>query len=158
MDKKKSVSGSSSSSSSSSFDHLFGPRRVPSSSSSSTTGLFQSIFPPPSVGMQADMANRNRANNYQPPNLGIPNERGERRKHKERKIYQNEDTHPPCNLSSSIFYGGQENYSSATPPQSTTTIDAYKKDGEEGDSESASRGNWWEGSLIKWTSKKVSSY
>ncbi|KAJ4903932.1 hypothetical protein Rs2_17883 [Raphanus sativus] len=146
MDKKKSVSGSSSSSSSSSFDHLFGPR-VSSSSSSSTTGLFQSIFPPPSMGTQADLANRNGAAIYQPPGLGVPNERGERRKNKERKHYQNEETQPPCNLSSSIYYGGQDNYSSSTLPQSTTNPDVYKKDGDEGDSASASRGNWWEGSL-----------
>ncbi|CAN7020292.1 unnamed protein product [Brassica oleracea var. botrytis] len=143
MDKKKSVSGSSSSSS---FDHLFGPR-VSSSSSSSTTGLFQSIFPPPLMGTQADLANPNGAAIYQPPGLGIPNERGERRKNKERKRYQNEETQPPCNLSSSIYYGGQDNYSSSTQPQSTTNPDVYKKDGDEGDSESASRGNWWEGKI-----------
>ncbi|KAF2567206.1 hypothetical protein F2Q68_00024074 [Brassica cretica] len=70
MDKKKSVSGSSSSSSSSSFDHLFGPRNS-SSSSSSTTGLFQSIFPPPATGAQADLANRNGAAKYEHPNFGI---------------------------------------------------------------------------------------
>ncbi|XP_006411225.2 uncharacterized protein LOC18028098 [Eutrema salsugineum] len=147
MDKKKSVSGSSASSSSSSLDHLFGPRVSSSSSSSSTTGLFQSIFPPPSMGTQADLANRNGAAKYQRPNLGIPNERGERRKYKERKVYQNEETQPPCNLSSSIYYGGQENYSSSAPPQSTTNLDDYMKDGEESGSERASRGNWWEGSL-----------
>ncbi|EFH56087.1 hypothetical protein ARALYDRAFT_321676 [Arabidopsis lyrata subsp. lyrata] len=140
MDNKKSVSGSSSSSSSS-LDHIFGPR-VSSSSSSSTTGLFQSIFPLPSTVMQANSASRNEAAKYQTTNFGIPNERGERSKNKERKSYQSEETQPPCNLSSSIYYGGQDNYSS-----STTNPDAYKKDGEEGDSESASRGNWWEGSF-----------
>ncbi|CAA7028985.1 unnamed protein product [Microthlaspi erraticum] len=142
MDKKKSVS----SSSSSSFDHIFGPR-VSSPSSSSTTGLFQSIFPPPSMGTQADLANRHAATRYQPPNSGIPNKRGERSKNKERKNYKSEETQPPCNWSSSIYYGGQESYSSSTPSRSTTKPDAYKKDGEEGDSDSASRGNWWEGSL-----------
>ncbi|XP_019100738.1 PREDICTED: uncharacterized protein LOC104788867 [Camelina sativa] len=140
MDKKKSVSGSSSSSSS--LDHLFGPRVSPSSSSSSTTGLFNSIFPPTSTETQANLASRNGAAKYQPTNLGIPNERGERSKNKERKSYQNEETQPPCNLSSSIYYGGQDNYS-----YSTTNPDAYKKDGEEGDSESAPRGNWWDGHI-----------
>ncbi|CAN6824097.1 unnamed protein product [Brassica oleracea] len=146
MDKKKSVSGSSSSSSSSSFDHLFGPRNS-SSSSSSTTGLFQSIFPPPATGAQADLANRNGAAKYEHPNFGISYERGEMRKNKEKKNYQNEETQPPCNLSSSIYYGGQENYPSSTPPQSTNNPDAVSKDGKEGDSESASRGNWWEGKI-----------
>ncbi|XP_033147797.1 uncharacterized protein LOC103867006 isoform X1 [Brassica rapa] len=119
MDKKKSVSGSSSSS----FDHLFGPRNS-SSSSSSTTGLFQSIFPPPATGAQADLANRNGAAKYEHPNFGISYERGEMRKNKEKKNYQNEETQPPCNLSSSIYYGGQENYPSSTPPQSTNNPDA----------------------------------
>ncbi|CAN8317381.1 unnamed protein product [Cochlearia groenlandica] len=145
MDKKKSISSSSlSSSSSSSFDHIFGPRVTSSSSSSSSSsGLFQTIFPPPSIGAQR---NRNEAAKYQPPNSRVTNiERGERRKNKERKSYQNDqEIHPPCNLSSSIYYGGQDNYSSSTqPPQSTTNPDPYKKAGEEGDPE----GNWWEGKL-----------
>ncbi|ANM62445.1 plant/protein [Arabidopsis thaliana] len=91
---------------------------------------------------QGNLTSRNGAAKYQPTNFETPNERGERSKNKERKSYQSEETQPPCNLSSSIYYGGQDNYSS-----STTNPDAYKKDGEEGDSESASRGNWWEGSF-----------
>ncbi|CAN6904592.1 unnamed protein product [Brassica oleracea] len=139
MDKKKIVAApSSSSSSSSSFDHIFGPR-VYSSPSSSTTGLFSSIFPRPSekgmLGRQMDFASQGGHAKYQ-----SPIERGERSNKKDKKSYHNEET-PPCNLSSSIYYGGQENYSSTT----TTTKDTYKKDGDEGDSKSASRGNWWEG-------------
>ncbi|XP_009116267.1 uncharacterized protein LOC103841476 isoform X1 [Brassica rapa] len=144
MDKKKTVAPqSSSSSSSSSFDHIFGPR-VSSPPSSSTTGLFNSIFPRPSekrmLGRQMDFASRGGHVKYQ-----SPSERGERSNKKDKKSYHNEETEPPCNLSSSIYYGGQENYSSTT----TTTKDTmqYKKDGDEGDSKSASRGNWWEGSL-----------
>ncbi|CAN7095113.1 unnamed protein product [Brassica rapa subsp. narinosa] len=141
MDKKKTVApqSSSSSSSSSSFDHIFGPR-VSSPPSSSTTGLFNSIFPRPSekrmLGRQMDFASRGGHMKYQ-----SPSERGERSNKKDKKSYHNEETEPPCNLSSSIYYGGQENYSSTT----TTTKDTYKKDGDEGDSKSASRGNWWEG-------------
>ncbi|CAF2047795.1 unnamed protein product [Brassica rapa] len=140
MDKKKTVAPqSSSSSSSSSFDHIFGPR-VSSPPSSSTTGLFNSIFPRPSekrmLGRQMDFASRGGHVKYQ-----SPSERGERSNKKDKKSYHNEETEPPCNLSSSIYYGGQENYSSTT----TTTKDTYKKDGDEGDSKSASRGNWWEG-------------
>lgn len=56
--------------------------------------------------------------------IGATDERGEMRKNKEKKNYQNEETQPPCNLSSSIYYGGQENYPSSTPPQSTNNPDA----------------------------------
>ncbi|CAH2064035.1 unnamed protein product [Thlaspi arvense] len=138
MDKKKIVAASTSSSSS--FDHIFGPR-VSSSPSSSSTGLFKSIFPPPSAGMlgrQVNFASQGGQVKYQ-----TPYERGERSNKKEKKSYHNEETEPPCHLSSSIYYGGQEKYSSTT----TTTKDTYKQDGEEGDSKSASRGNWWQGSL-----------
>ncbi|XP_048592126.1 uncharacterized protein LOC111215874 isoform X2 [Brassica napus] len=55
-----------------------------------------------------------------------------------KKSCHNEEAEPPCKLSSSIYYGGQEKNSFTT----TTTIDTYKRDGEEGDSKSASRGNW----------------
>ncbi|CAA7060382.1 unnamed protein product [Microthlaspi erraticum] len=136
MEKKKIAAPSSSSS----FDHIFGPKVSPSSSSP-TTGLFKSIFPPPSavmLGRQVDFGSQGGHMKYQ-----SPNERGERSNKKEKKSYCNEEIEPPCNLSSSIYYGGQEKYSSTT----TTTKDTYKKDGEEGDSKSASRGNWWEGSL-----------
>ncbi|XP_062166702.1 uncharacterized protein LOC133873014 [Alnus glutinosa] len=57
-------------------------------------------------------------------------------------IYQ-EQRVQPCHLSSSIYYGGQETYSH---PQNTQSS-VYKKDGGEDDSGSASRGNWWQGSL-----------
>ncbi|XP_010516150.1 PREDICTED: uncharacterized protein LOC104791856 [Camelina sativa] len=141
MDKNKNKKKIVSASSSSSFDHIFGPRVSASSSSSANTGLFKSIFPPPSadqLGRQVDFASQGGHVKYQ-----SPNERGERINKKEKKSYHNEEREPPCHLSSSLYYGGQEKYSSTT----TTTQDTYKKDGEEGDSKSASRGNWWEGSL-----------
>ncbi|CAN8279474.1 unnamed protein product [Cochlearia groenlandica] len=125
--KKKNVSDTSSTSS---FDHIFGPRI----SSSSTTGLFKSIFPPPSpemLGRQVDFASQGGHVKYKSPR--------ERSKKKERNSYNNEEKEPPCHLSSSLYYGGQEKY------PSTITKDNYKKDGEEGDSHRASRGNWWEG-------------
>ncbi|KAG2328891.1 hypothetical protein Bca52824_000071 [Brassica carinata] len=152
MDKKKIVAASSSSSSSSSsFDHIFGPR-VSSPPSSSTTGLFKSIFPPPSAGMSGrptDFASQGGHVKYQ-----SPYERGERSNQREKKSYLKEETEPPCNLSSSIYYGGQENYSSTT----TTTRDTYKKDGDEGDSKSASRGNWWEGIVFPLSTSKYLFY
>ncbi|XP_048325545.2 uncharacterized protein LOC125421264 isoform X2 [Ziziphus jujuba] len=63
--------------------------------------------------------------------------------------YQNESAEP-CYFSSSIYYGGQENYSPRT--RATESQNVFKKDGSDDDpngnnSNSASRGNWWQGSL-----------
>lgn len=51
----------------------------------------------------------------------------------------------PCHLSSSIYYGGQDIYSQPQNPQGSGINSVLKKD--EDDSGSASRGNWWQGSL-----------
>ncbi|MED6205526.1 hypothetical protein PIB30_018514 [Stylosanthes scabra] len=53
----------------------------------------------------------------------------------------------PCHLSSSIYYGGQDIYSHPQTTQNSGLNSLYKKDGGEDDSGSASRGNWWQGSL-----------
>ncbi|KAL5101942.1 hypothetical protein RYX36_006269 [Vicia faba] len=63
--------------------------------------------------------------------------------------YQNV-TGEPSYFSSSIHYGGQENYSSRN--RTTESHHVLKKDKNHGDlnginSNSASRGDWWEGSL-----------
>ncbi|MGI4421811.1 hypothetical protein ACR2V7_25510, partial [Klebsiella pneumoniae] len=71
--------------------------------------------------------------------------------HKERKIFQ--ERAEPCPLSSSLYYGGPEDmyiHSSSTP--SLDSFPIFKKDAVEGDPNgsylhSASRGNWWQGSL-----------
>ncbi|KAF6161041.1 hypothetical protein GIB67_007682 [Kingdonia uniflora] len=57
-------------------------------------------------------------------------------------IFQDE-TVRPCNFSSSIYYGGQDNYSS--PSKHSGSSHVFKKDGNEDDC--ASRGNWWQGCL-----------
>ncbi|KAL6327028.1 hypothetical protein AAG906_013505 [Vitis piasezkii] len=66
-------------------------------------------------------------------------------------IYHNE-TVEPCYFSSSIYYGGQEVYSPNARNTESHPIVTIKKDGGEDDlngsnSNSASRGNWWQGSL-----------
>lgn len=58
-------------------------------------------------------------------------------------IYYEQRVQQPCHLSSSIYYGGQDIYSHPQGTESST----LKKDGGEDDSGSASRGNWWQGSL-----------
>ncbi|XP_059457444.1 uncharacterized protein LOC132187222 [Corylus avellana] len=152
MENKKQVGGSSSSMS---FDHLFGPKDPSSASSSSSTGLFGSIFPPPSTVLGRDSSDQNQGGSckYGNPDVITQSSKGERTGsrtgEKGSNIYQNE-TMEPCYLSSSIYYGGQENYSPRT--RSSESDNIFKKDGRDDDSNgsnpnSASRGNWWQGSL-----------
>ncbi|OMO97310.1 hypothetical protein COLO4_14694 [Corchorus olitorius] len=147
--------GVGSSSSSSFTSELFGSKESPSSS----TGIFGSIFSPPSKvlgreSLRSDLMAKkqdslNEAFNskptassgksskvYEGENQGMANKDMS-------SIYQ-EQRVQPCHLSSSIYYGGQDVYSH---PQSSQNS-VYKKDGGgEDDSGSASRGNWWQGSL-----------
>ncbi|XP_073276579.1 uncharacterized protein [Primulina huaijiensis] len=60
-------------------------------------------------------------------------------------FYPGENVHP-CHYSSSIYYGGQDLYSRPQTAQSTV-FTTFNKDGGEDDSDGASRGNWWQGSL-----------
>ncbi|XP_020210669.1 uncharacterized protein LOC109795543 [Cajanus cajan] len=136
-----------SSSSTMNFDHLFGPRDSSSSTSSSST-LFGSIFPPPSsVGGRESRLQEVGSKNFGAS--GTQSNKGENSSRKNTN-YQNETVEPSSYFSSSIYYGGQENYS----PTSRTTQPhhVFKKDKDDGDSNgndsnSAARGNWWQGSL-----------
>lgn len=150
MENKRQESASSSSSSPINFDHLFGSK---DSSSSSTSGVFGSIFSPPS-------AVQGRGSNHSGSIIGSLRKQGESSKggesnifnsKDESSIYQNESAEP-CYFSSSIYYGGQENYSPRTKATTESHHHVVKKDGGEDDpngnnSNSASRGNWWQGSL-----------
>lgn len=142
---------------------LFGPKDS-SSSSSLSSGLFGSIFQPPSsvpgrnsshtgnIGSFRKQGSGNQAGNGKhgtPDNITqICN--GESSKDRG-SIYHNE-TVEPCYFSSSIYYGGQEVYSPNARNTESHPIVTIKKDGGEDDlngsnSNSASRGNWWQGSL-----------
>ncbi|KAG2723819.1 hypothetical protein I3843_02G164600 [Carya illinoinensis] len=151
------------SSSSTTFDHLFGPK-YPSSatSSSSTSGIFGSIFPPPSTVLGRDSTHDNRGGSgkYGNPDIITKNNgKGESVAREKGSSYQKDheimepchfNSEPACYFSSSIYYGGQENYSPRT--RSTESQHIFKKDGGDDDSNgnnpnSASRGNWWQGSL-----------
>ncbi|XP_044461938.1 uncharacterized protein LOC123193193 [Mangifera indica] len=146
MENKRHESGGSSSSRN--FDHLFGPKDSSSSSSSSTTSIFGSIFPPPSTmatgsysGIMESLKKQGESSKAENSIFSST---------EKNSVYQNE-TAEPCYLSSSIYYGGQENYS----PKNKTTTESphvFKKDMGEDDpngnnANSASRGNWWQGSL-----------
>ncbi|GAA0167591.1 hypothetical protein LIER_40416 [Lithospermum erythrorhizon] len=152
------------SSSSSAFtSDLFGSKGTTSSSGSSSSDVFSSIFKPPSKvhgpesvqpdgGKVVEKPNQGSAAVYWNSRMGISDdtdmfrEAGTRGVPNMNAYYQEEKAHP-CHYSSSIYYGGQDVYSR---PKSTTQSSSYtsvNKDNGEDDSESASRGNWWQGSL-----------
>lgn len=131
--------GSKNSNKNSSFTNdLFGPKDPPSPSSST---LFGSVFGPPS-----SMGKQDFGGHYVSGNI-THNSKGGSSKDKNNK-YDNQ-TVEPCYLSSSIYYGGQEVYPPNSQPNASQSV--FKKDGTDGGgpngSDSASRGNWWKGSL-----------
>ncbi|PKI46619.1 hypothetical protein CRG98_032961 [Punica granatum] len=154
------------SSSSDSMGHLFGPPKEhhyssssSSSSSYSTGSTFGSIFPPPSAVLGRDSSPSGAFTGYSRSQdlgnqFGIWNNygdhqgqvfKGESKGRSSTTSYNQQETAEPCYMSSSIYYGGQENYSPRT--QASESQHTLKKDGEDDDSGSASRGNWWRGSL-----------
>ncbi|KAI3694471.1 hypothetical protein L1987_77436 [Smallanthus sonchifolius] len=133
--------------SSSSFtNELFGSKE---SSASSSSGLFNSIFPPPSKAHRKDyISSEETRKNYDSATGrdSLGNEDRSRNAKTDMSPFYQQETSQPCHLSSSIYYGGQDVYTSPritknTPGHSTQ----YTKDGE--DDGRASRGNWWQGSL-----------
>ncbi|XP_010541419.1 PREDICTED: uncharacterized protein LOC104814892 [Tarenaya hassleriana] len=118
-------------SSSSSFTaELFGTKDPQPPSSS---GAFASIFPPPS---------KTGARNSPTSNHGSSGGRTE---------YVNmpsRESNPPCHLSSSLHYGGQEVYSPTTNQTYHHPVKDHRGEVENGNnSQDAYRGNWWQGSL-----------
>ncbi|KAL6994809.1 hypothetical protein U1Q18_042750 [Sarracenia purpurea var. burkii] len=142
---------------------LFGPKDS-SSSTSNPGGLFGSVFGSPSTGLGKDSSQSGFMGSRQDLGSQFPNckhgtsenvtQKGRGESYDvgskdQRSIYQSE-TSEPCYLSSSIYYGGQEVYSPTSQP--TVSQHTFKKDGGEDDPNgsnlnSASRGNWWQGSL-----------
>ncbi|XWS67143.1 hypothetical protein CRYUN_Cryun05aG0261900 [Craigia yunnanensis] len=148
-------------SSSSSFtSELFGSKESPSSSA----GIFGSIFAPPSKvlgreSLRSDVNAKRQDSPNEPWNTkpeasvlagnSSKGHEGENQRIANRdwsSIYQEQNVQP-CHLSSSIYYGGQDVYSHPQSSQGSELNSLYKKDGGEDDSGSASRGNWWQGSL-----------
>nr|XP_043634682.1 uncharacterized protein LOC122605793 [Erigeron canadensis] len=142
-------------SSSSSFtENLFGPKDA---SSSSSSGLFSSVFGPSSTGLGRDSSHTRNTGSSKKHEFGGQYGSGKQptsdykaqRSMGEKEgnpVYQNEKAEPSY-LSSSIYYGGQEVYSPNT--QTNRPHHTFKKDGGDDDpnGSSASRGNWWQGSL-----------
>ncbi|KAL2488968.1 Encodes a protein involved in salt tolerance [Forsythia ovata] len=153
MENKKRVG-----SSSSFTDDLFGAKE----SSPSSAGIFSSIFQPPSsVGAkncsspELIRAMQNQLYESQTQNSEIHGNMIKNKEtvtncvsNKERSsIFQ--ERAEPCPLSSSIYYGGQEDmYYQSSSAQKSASYPNYKKDDPSGNnSHGASRGNWWQGSL-----------
>ncbi|KAH7537472.1 hypothetical protein FEM48_Zijuj03G0096600 [Ziziphus jujuba var. spinosa] len=117
MENKKQVGGSSNSSMT--LDYIFGPKDSAATvSSSSSTGLFGSIFPPPSTVLgrerKQDFGTQVVNSKYERPDTTSQRSKSESSSIKGKdSTYQNESAEP-CYFSSSIYYGGQENYSPRT--------------------------------------------
>ncbi|CAK8538237.1 unnamed protein product [Lathyrus sativus] len=142
MDTNKKQAWSSSSSSTVKFDQLFGPKE---SSPTSSSSVFGSIFPPPPPPYVEGRGSR--AQELGSKNLGTL---GNSNSNKNTSSNYQNVTGEPSYFSSSIHYGGQENYSSRN--RTTESHHVLKKDKNHGDfngnnSNTASRGDWWEGSL-----------
>ncbi|GMH04245.1 hypothetical protein Nepgr_006084 [Nepenthes gracilis] len=141
-----SSSSSSYSSSSSIAMELFGPKE--SSSSSSSNSIFGSVFGLPPTGKGRDSATAGKP--YSTGHVSHGSLGNSAPNSNERSCYYQQETVGPCNLSSSIYYGGQDVYSPSTcTPDSQPT---FKRDEQDDDPDgrnlhSASRGNWWQGSL-----------
>ncbi|XP_022966597.1 uncharacterized protein LOC111466230 [Cucurbita maxima] len=145
-------------SSSSLTTDLFGSKHT---SSSSTSGIFGSIFSPSSKVLGGDsLLSRTkeieRASVNQPwiPNADDQDHTANQRQKESREtknkdsgsIYQDQRAQP-CQFTSSIYYGGQDVYAHPQNSHNSGVNSTFKKDGGEDDSGSASRGNWWQGSL-----------
>ncbi|KAI3423303.1 uncharacterized protein J3R85_011151 [Psidium guajava] len=149
-----SPSASSSSSSSSFPSELFGAKETYPSSSS--TGIFGSILAPPSkvLGKESVCYESGRKQDFQNEpwrsksgaldDTSKVSGGGQTMWSRDMGTSYQEQRVQPCHLSSSIFYGGQENYCHPSSTQGSGLNPALKKDSGEDDG-SASRGNWWQG-------------
>ncbi|KAL0843573.1 hypothetical protein Bca101_016818 [Brassica carinata] len=132
----------SSTSSSSLTTELFGSKDP--SPPSSSSGIFSSIFPHPSK----NLISLHRALQEMVKATNMAHKVTQRRESSKAQ----EDRVEPCNLSSSLYYGGQDVYSRSTTNQTYPTVKNEGPRREENDangqnSQDVSRGNWWQGSL-----------
>lgn len=146
MENRKQKSGGSSSSSFT--ETLFGPKDGGASSS----GLFGSVFGPSSTGLGKESSHytgSSKKQDFGSPKHSTTDCKTQRSKGEKGRnpIYQTE-TAEPSYLSSSIYYGGQEVYPPTTNHNNCSRR-TFKKGGgdEDPNGSSASRGNWWQGSL-----------
>ncbi|KAK7390470.1 hypothetical protein VNO78_25776 [Psophocarpus tetragonolobus] len=142
---------------SSSFtSELFGSKE---SHPSSSSGIFGSIFSPPSSKVLGRESLRSElsgkiANETWNPKIGTQDNsskgNGSEAQNAVSKdmssMYQDQRVQP-CHLSSSIYYGGQDIYSTPQSAQRDGFNSLHRNEEGEDDVEFASRGNWWQGML-----------
>ncbi|KAJ4833507.1 hypothetical protein Tsubulata_008009 [Turnera subulata] len=136
---------------------LFGSRDSPTSSA----GIFGSMFAPSTKvlgreslrsepsGRKQDSANETLNAKSDASEATSKRNEGDSQSmpSKDMSSYYQEQRVQPCHLCSSIYYGGQDIYNQPQNNQSSSLNSTFKKDGPEDDAGSASRGNWWQGSL-----------
>ncbi|XP_071723065.1 uncharacterized protein [Rutidosis leptorrhynchoides] len=150
------------SSSSSFISDLFDTKE---STNSVSTGIFESIFPPPSTangqwndlqvpkrrGSSSSWENQVSGNQEWKAKLGAPApeveevsyERNSNKLYQEKRAKEN-----PCHLSSSLHYGGRDVYTDSPNTRTTGSYPKFQKEGPSANnSNDASRGNWWQGSI-----------
>ncbi|KAK4432333.1 hypothetical protein Salat_0995400 [Sesamum alatum] len=138
---------------------LFGAKD--SSAAASSSAIFGSIFAPPSRASggeslhlsetekkngsgSLEWSGKNAASGSFSGDNNVGGQEHDRSTtRKDMSSYYQEEKVQPFHYSSSIYYGGQDVYAQPQNPSSTT----FNKDVGEDDSGSASRGNWWQGSL-----------
>ncbi|XP_076954658.1 uncharacterized protein LOC143629211 [Bidens hawaiensis] len=130
-------------------ENLFGPKDA----SSTSSGLFNSVFGPSSTGIGSDSKSTGSPKKQEygsasakPSTQSIDYKTQRMMVDKVGNlVYRNEPAEPSY-LGSSIYYGGQEVYSPNTHTHTDRPQHTFKKDGGD-DDPTASRGNWWQGSL-----------
>ncbi|XP_010262673.1 PREDICTED: uncharacterized protein LOC104601144 [Nelumbo nucifera] len=124
-------------------------------SSSSSSGIFGSVFPSTSTAIGRDISHSELIGSLRNQDKANPvcnTKQGVAEKKAQYSEGNNHGTVEPCFLSSSLYYGGQDVYSQSPNIRSSGSYPIFKKDGGEDDPNgsslnSASRGNWWQGSL-----------
>ncbi|XP_058197664.1 uncharacterized protein LOC131313393 [Rhododendron vialii] len=118
---------------------------------SASAGTFASVFPPPPTVLPKGYAQKQPMGNLRSTKQGTAENITSKKRN---SIFQ--ESVEPCSLSSSLCYGGPEDMyinSSTTQPSGDyptfkkDTADAADNDTNGNNLSSASRGNWWQGSL-----------
>ncbi|KAK9123829.1 hypothetical protein Sjap_013431 [Stephania japonica] len=132
-----------------------------SKSNSNSSQILDSVFPPPpsirgsgyvrndAVGTRRKQDSEHQAwsaKNGSPGDSSRSSENGTPSKSRMNSLFQDEKTEP-CYLSSSLYYGGQDLYSNPSNRGNTGSSHIFKDSDSDDPNDSASRGNWWQGSL-----------
>ncbi|XP_047332158.1 uncharacterized protein LOC124935778 [Impatiens glandulifera] len=140
-------------------DDLFGSKD--SISNSSSSGIFDSLFPPPSTAGRRNFSGSEVLGSMQKQSWstgsGIADngnknwKGGSNNRSNETVVERNSNFQQkvePCPLSSSLYYGGQEDMYGTLSNQTVIMKKTMtENDPNENNSNDASRGNWWQGSL-----------